>query len=145
VTVRDARADDFERVESLLRAHSLPVAGVPASLEGFLVAESDGQVVGSVGVETCGHYGLLRSAAVDAQWQGRGVGRELVEQAVRQADSRGLRALFLLTTTAERFFPMFGFNVVQRAEVPAAVKATEEFTSACPESATVMARMGRKP
>jgi hypothetical protein len=44
----------------------------------------------------------------------------------------------LLTTTAERFFPKFGFESIARTDVPATVQASIEFTSACPTSAAVM-------
>ena len=47
-------------------------------------------------------------------------------------------ALYLLTTTAERYFPKFGFERIERAEVPLSVQTSIEFTSACPSSATVM-------
>jgi amino-acid N-acetyltransferase len=46
-----------------------------------------------------------------------------------------------LTTTAERYFPKFGFERIERNDVPASVQASVEFTSACPSSAIVM----RKP
>ena len=35
-------------------------------------------------------------------------------------------------------FARFGFDVVTRDAVPAAIRASVEFTSACPSSATVM-------
>jgi amino-acid N-acetyltransferase len=44
----------------------------------------------------------------------------------------------LLTTTAERYFPRFGFERVDRKDVPESVRASVEFTSACPSSAIVM-------
>jgi N-acetylglutamate synthase-like GNAT family acetyltransferase len=44
----------------------------------------------------------------------------------------------LLTTTAEAYFPSFGFTVTSRATVPDEIRATGEFRGACPESATVM-------
>jgi N-acetylglutamate synthase-like GNAT family acetyltransferase len=59
---------------------------------------------------------------------------------IADAETRGLRALYLLTMTAEHYFPSFGFRQVSRAQVPADVQATEEFKSACPASAVVMCR-----
>jgi len=44
----------------------------------------------------------------------------------------------LLTTTAADFFPKFGFEPIARADVPASVQSSIEFTSACPATATVM-------
>jgi amino-acid N-acetyltransferase len=63
-----------------------------------------------------------------------------VMRLIGDAEARGIHALYLLTTTAERYFPSFGFRTIDRGEVPDDVRATEEFTSACPASATVMTR-----
>ena len=38
----------------------------------------------------------------------------------------GIRAVYLLTTTAERFFPRFGFEVIDRADVPDSVMRSAE-------------------
>ena len=56
------------------------------------------------------------------------------------AESRGIRALYLLTMTAEHYFPRFGFTVVPRDVVPQEIADTLEFKSACPASATAMTR-----
>ena len=64
----------------------------------------------------------------------------LVNRAIADAESRGIRALYLLTTTAEHYFPSFGFAKVERATIPETVRATKEFTHACPASAVAMAR-----
>jgi len=137
--IRRASASDLRAVESLLSASGLPTAGVAELLDGFLVAEHDGTIVGVVGVEDCcREYGLLRSTAVAAEWRGHGVGRHLVERAIAEAEARGTKALYLLTMTAERYFPSFGFVETSRDEVPAEVKATSEFSALCPSTSTVM-------
>ena len=138
--IRPANPDDLGVVEALLVASGLPTAGVADALGDFLVAEHDGTIVGVVGVEQCCGYGLLRSTAVEASWRSRGLGRQLVERAVAAAESKGLQALYLLTTTAERYFPSFGFSVTTREKVPDAVRDTVEFRTACPASAVVMVR-----
>jgi amino-acid N-acetyltransferase len=51
-----------------------------------------------------------------------------------------VNALYLLTTTAEHYFPRFGFTEVGRDAVPQEIRDTLEFRSACPESAVAMAR-----
>jgi amino-acid N-acetyltransferase len=139
-TIRNARDDDHAAIERLLIDSHLPFEGIAPLLPGFLVAESERQVVGVVGLEACGNYALLRSAAVSEPWRGKGVGKQLVERAVASAEAKGIRALYLLTTTAEHYFPSFGFETTTRDAVPAEVQATEEFRGACPASATVMCR-----
>jgi amino-acid N-acetyltransferase len=138
--LRPAVPADLDAVSRLLTASDLPLDGVAASLADFIVAEHNGGVVGVVGLEVCGDYALLRSTAVDPSWRGHGVGRALVERIIANAESRGIRALYLLTTTAERYFPSFGFSVTTREAVPGEIRATREFQDACPASATVMSR-----
>jgi N-acetylglutamate synthase-like GNAT family acetyltransferase len=139
-TLRPARLDDLAAVERLLAAAHLPLDGVAAALPAFVVAESGGALVGVAGLEVCCENALLRSVAVEPSWRSRGVGRALVERVIADAESRGIHALYLLTTTAERYFPSFGFRAVPRDAVPDDVRATAEFRGACPASATVMRR-----
>ncbi|HEU4996004.1 MAG TPA: arsenic resistance N-acetyltransferase ArsN2 [Gemmatimonadaceae bacterium] len=138
IRIRAATATDLPAIEDLLTSSDLPTAGVREALPGFLVAESDARIIGVVGLEHCGGYGLLRSTAVAAEWRGRHVARQLVERIIAAAEAQGIRALYLLTTTAERYFPTFGFEVTSRDGAPAEIKATGEFREACPASATVM-------
>jgi amino-acid N-acetyltransferase len=139
-SVRPATIADLAAIERLLVANSLPLVGVAENLESFVVAEADGELVGVAGLEVCCDNALLRSTAVDAAWRGRGVGRQLVQRVVAEAEARGIRALYLLTTTAERYFPSFGFTRTTRDAVPDDVRATAEFQGACPASAVVMTR-----
>lgn len=138
VGYRPAQDGDLAAIRHLLSSSSLPIDGVEPGLCGFLVAEAQGRIVGVVGMETCGSYGLLRSTAVEPAWRGRGVARQLVERIIAEAESRGIHALYLLTTTAETYFPSFGFRVTERDTVPNEIRATGEFQHACPASATVM-------
>jgi len=139
-TLRTARPDDLPAVTRLLQDSALPLDGVAESLPGFVVAEAEGALVGVAGLEVCCEHALLRSVAVDEAWRGHGIGRALVARVVSDAEARGIHALYLLTTTADRYFPSFGFRQITRDEVPDDVRATAEFRSACPASATVMTR-----
>jgi amino-acid N-acetyltransferase len=67
-------------------------------------------------------------------------GRQLVERVIAEAEARGIRALYLLTTTAEHYFPSFGLTRTTRDAVPEEVQATAEFQGACLASAVVMSR-----
>ena len=144
---RAARPDDTPAVERLLAAAGLPTAGVAdllaAQPSAFVVVESptgDGELLAVAGLEVCCDNALLRSVAVRPEWRKHGLGHELVRRLVHEAERRGLRALYLLTMTAEHYFPRFGFERVERAAVPEDIAGTLEFRSACPASATVMAR-----
>ena len=138
--IRAASPSDLPSVERLLKASDLPLDGVRDAFNDFVVAESNGVIVGVAGLEVCCDDALLRSVAVHADWRSKGVGRALVTRAIADAEARGIHALYLLTTTAEHYFPTLGFSKVDRHSVPADVRATKEFTDACPASAVAMKR-----
>jgi len=143
--IRRARSSDLSAVESLLTASDLPTDGVRDNFSGFVVADDDGAIAGAIGLEKYGSAALLRSAVVARDHRGTGVGRKLVEQLLERAEEAGVDELYLLTTTAEKYFPRFGFTRTTRATVPEAVKASAEFRGACPDTAVVMTRpLGEK-
>src|SRR5215207_6361918 len=117
--VRTATPDDLAAVEQLLTASGLPLDGVRDAFSTFVVAHTGKELVGVAGLEVCCDNALLRSVAVRPEWRSHGVGRALVTRVVSDAEARGLRALYLLTTTAERYFPSFGFRTISRdGDVP---------------------------
>ena len=138
--VRGAAPGDLAAVEALLTVSGLPLDGVREAFGTFVVAESGTDLVGVAGLEVCCDNALLRSVAVADQWRSHGLGRALVTRVISEAEARGVRALYLLTTTAERYFPSFGFRTIARDAVPDDIRATKEFQGACPASATVMCR-----
>lgn len=137
--IRPATASDGPAVRALLERHGLPLDGVPDDLAGFVVADGEaGVLAGVAGLERYGDAALLRSVAVDAA--GQGTGAALLARVLADAEAAGVRTVILLTTTAEAYFPRFGFARVDRAAVPDAVRASAEFRGACPASAAVMMR-----
>ncbi|WXB00238.1 arsenic resistance N-acetyltransferase ArsN2 [Pendulispora brunnea] len=125
-------------MEALLVAADLPTAGVAEHFETFFVAEEGARIVGAAGLEMHGGYALLRSVVVAPDAKRAGIGGTLTLHALAAARAVGAKAVYLLTTTAEAFFPRFGFEVIARTDVPPDVQASKEFQGACPASATVM-------
>lgn len=138
--IRKARTSDLPAVEELLVASKLPLDGVRDHFSDFIVAEDGNGIEGVVGLEKYDSVALLRSAAVAPQLRGTGVGRRLVEQVLERAEEAGIDELYLLTTTAEKYFPRFGFKQTTRAAVPDELKSSAEFRGACPDTAVVMKR-----
>jgi amino-acid N-acetyltransferase len=137
---RAATARDLDAVEGLLSASKLPLDGVKENFSSFVVAEDEGKIAGAIGLEKFGSVALLRSAVVSPEHRGSGVGRRLVERVLESAAKDGIEELFLLTTTAEKYFPRFGFSNTSRSDVPLSLKASAEFQGACPDTAVVMKR-----
>lgn len=138
IIIEAARASDLPAVHRLLEAQQLPLDGVDEHLDTMIVARTDRGVVGAAAIELHPDGALLRSVVVAHAHQGHGLGHRLTESALQIASRHGADTVFLLTTTADAFFPRFGFGRIARDEVPASVQASLEFQSACPASATVM-------
>ena len=109
-------------------------------LDGFVVATDGADLVGVAGLEVYGSNSLLRSLAVDEGHRSRGLGARLVNAIETEARSRGITALYLLTTTTARFFERLGYTAHERAAVPPSIAASAEFSSLCPDTADCLWR-----
>lgn len=135
---RQASPADLPGIEALLTTVSLPVAGVAEHLEGLRVAEQGGTLLAVAGLERHGQVALMRSVAALPSVRGQGVAARLVGEVLDEARRLDLEEVYLLTTTAEAYFPRFGFARVPRSVAPAALLTSREFQDACPQSATLM-------
>lgn len=133
--------DHRSSIEALLLESKLPVSDLPPSLESFLVAIDNEDVIGVVGLEIYDQYGLLRSLAVSSRYRNQGIAGKLVNQAEEFAASKELTAIFLLTETADKYFDSKHYTIITRAEVPAEVQQSSEFSFVCPQSAVVMKKI----
>ena len=91
-------------VLDLLAKSGLPEAGLAEHVATTLVAQVNGRIVGSAGLEVYARAALLRSVVVDPGLRGQGVGGQLVESALALAQSRQMREVYLLTDTAVHYF-----------------------------------------
>jgi amino-acid N-acetyltransferase len=137
-TIRRATADDDGDVRGILAGANLPADDFSGGEMVFLVAEEDGAIVGTIGLEIYPPAGLLRSAAVKPAHRGRGVAALLVEAVMREARSRSLDEVVLLTPSAEVFFRRMGFTRVPREAITGPVLSSRQFTGATCVSAAVM-------
>jgi len=140
VQIQRATDADAASIVALLTASGLPIDGLVDHLDTAIVARRGQDLVGCAALEIYSDGALLRSVAVSPGVRGTGLGQALTGAALSLAEDLRMPAVYLLTTTAERFFPRFGFSVVQRRDVPAGVQQSVEFRSACPASAIVMRR-----
>ncbi|GAB3910026.1 hypothetical protein GCM10028803_48950 [Larkinella knui] len=136
----NARPEDKETVFALLQKSQLLTDDLPTDLTGFVMAKEQDTCVGVAGLEPYGSVALLRSVAVSPEYQGRHVGTQLVGRVLETARAAGLEEIYLITTTADRYFVRHGFRPVDRLEVPEAIRQTQQFSDLCPASAVVMKR-----
>jgi len=138
-SIRPARSDELSALRALLRAYDLPIDDLtPEHCSHFFVAANGEALQGCVGLEPRGDAALLRSLAVAPAARGEGLGARLVEALERHARREGIRALYLLTTTAAEYFNRQGYERIQRDALPRPIQQTEEAARLCPATATCM-------
>jgi len=125
-------------VIALLLSEKLPTGDLPATLKNFLVITENEELIGVVGLETYGRYGLLRSLAVRPDFRNQSIASILVEQIEKLALSEELKSIFLLTETAPDYFARKGYHIITRTEIPEEVQQSSEFSHICPQSAIAM-------
>ena len=140
-TIRSGQAEDLSAVLALLRGAKLPTDGMASAPDlQFWVLEAGQSLVGVIGMERFGASALLRSLAIAPAYQRQGLGHKLVASLERNACSKGIEQLVLLTETAEAFFKGIGFEVVDRRSVSDEIKQSAEVRSLCPASAVCMTK-----
>ena len=90
------------------------------------------------GLEIHGTDALMRSVITLPPLRGRGFGRAIVKALEAEAMLLKCSSVFLLTTSAQGLFEKLGYAAVDRARVPAAIRATTQFAALCPDSAAAM-------
>lgn len=138
--LRSALRDDLPEIVQLLMDCGLPTDDVPEALGAFVTASVGKALAGVVALERFGDVGLLRSLAVAPTYRGRGIGRRLCEHVLEEAERRGLRQVYLLTTDATDYFARHGFVAVGRDRAPERIRRTRQFRELCPGTATLMRR-----
>ena len=118
VSIEPARGEDGPSILRLLSAAGLPIDGLLDHLDTAVVARAGGRVVGCAALEIYPDGALLRSVVVDAGAKGLGIGTQVTRAALNLANGLGTPAVYLLTTTAEEFFPRFAFERIGRDQVP---------------------------
>jgi N-acetylglutamate synthase-like GNAT family acetyltransferase len=127
-------------LKAALKKSGLPASDIEAPDRLFWRFERNDMPVGFGGLEIHGEAALLRSLVTLPPLRSRGFGGAIAAALEVEAKARGCRAVYLLTTDEASFFAGLGYLPCSRRDVPAAIRATEQFTSLCPESATVMVK-----
>ena len=71
-----------------------------APTDTFLVAEENGKVIGTCGVKAeSPHTAILRRLFVDSSYRGRGIGTQLLKEALQFCRDRGFQEIVIRTST----------------------------------------------
>jgi len=135
----NATPGDLGSIQALLAECNLPDQDLTSTnLGAFLLLRQGEDLVGSVGLEIYSPNALLRSLAIRQAQRGQGLGKELLSACESEATMRGVRTLYLLTNTAEKFFATHGYQRIERSAAPETLQHASEFRSLCPSSAVCM-------
>jgi amino-acid N-acetyltransferase len=123
--IRPATIHDVPLMQAIINSHAelgkmlfKSYAQLYDRLRDFAVYESEGKVVGCVGLAIIwADLAEIRSLAVDASHHGRGIGRRLTEWCIDEARRLQIRRLMALTYE-NTFFEKIGFIVVQKENLP---------------------------
>jgi len=104
----------------------------------FILKNPSGDFLGGYALEIYPSDALLRSVVVDKRHRKSGLGVQIIAHALDVSGHNNLKTLYLLTTTADKFFAKLGFRVLKRSKVPGKIASTKEFKTFCPDSAICM-------
>ncbi|MBP1763763.1 MAG: GCN5-related N-acetyltransferase [Firmicutes bacterium] len=139
-TLRYAQPNDVEHIKSLLQANALPVVGVAQHWQSFLVADTQGCIIGALGAHYDGKKALLRSFVVNGRQRNSGIGKALLQRMLLEMQKRGIKEVFLLTETAANYFMREGFIAICRDEIPQILLKESGLDQACPCSSQCLKR-----
>lgn len=123
--IRKAIIPDVRAIHKLLMTYassgmmlSRSLSELYEAIRDFYVWEENGVIVGTVCLHICWEdLAEVRSLAVDESFEGRGIGRQLVEACLKEARQIGLKKVFALTYK-DQFFAKLGFHLIEKSELP---------------------------
>lgn len=130
--IRDARMGDIKNIYKLLQYYAdkdlllgRSLSSLYDQLRDFSVCvvedpenPQDEKLVGACALHICWeNLAEIRSLAVIDEYHGKGVGRQLIDWALKEADSLGITRIFTLTYQPD-FFRKLGFKDIDKSELP---------------------------
>jgi N-acetylglutamate synthase-like GNAT family acetyltransferase len=113
---RRGRTEDVPALAQLIVAGELPPLFIEEFVQGFVVVDHEGEIVGCGGLEVYDEAsGVIRSVVVDERLRGRGVGAKMARLLTEEAQAAGITDLYLFTMHAHPFWQRLGYVDVQLA------------------------------
>jgi amino-acid N-acetyltransferase len=138
-----SKLSDLPAVLTLLEEARLPTEGVAQHFADFLIVQANERVVGCIGLERYGSYGLLRSLAVAPEFHGQKLSIQLVTHLLAYAQANLIDQVVLLTTTAAELFTRhFGFERIDRQQLALTFAASPEWNlSRCAQAVCLILKL----
>ncbi|MEU6125294.1 GNAT family N-acetyltransferase [Streptomyces sp. NPDC047123] len=123
LVARPARPDDARQIASLSAPFvekglliDRTAAELAEKAQEFLVACHEERLVGCAGMAPVGESLVVYNLCIAADWQGRGIGRQLVGLAASIGREQGYQSLLALTRYGGEWFGKLGFSNVPASE-----------------------------
>ena len=108
--IRNAKEDDLQLIQTLLRENNQKPSVVINKHSIFLIAQSGDHTIGVIGAELNTNAALIRSAAVLPPWRNKGVGKILVETLLMELKEIGKRNIYLFSRDSGIYWQKYGFE-----------------------------------
>jgi amino-acid N-acetyltransferase len=123
--IRKARIEDIIQIQKLINQFAKQELMLPRSLlnlyeslRDFWVCELNNRIVGCCALHIAWEDLVeIRSLAVNRRYQGKGIGRQLINAAITEAKEFGCQAIFTLTYIPD-YFKKSGFRKVSKDKLP---------------------------
>lgn len=123
--IRNAKISDAVSIHELVNCYAeldrmlfRSLADIYEKLQTFIVAEINGKVIGCCALEIIwADLAEIKSLAVNENYIGQGIGRKMVEAALKKATEIGVLRVFALTLVP-KFFVKSSFEIVQKESLP---------------------------
>jgi amino-acid N-acetyltransferase len=140
LNLKEAIKEELDKALKLLENNHLPTADIGDNVELYTVYDHQ-KLIGTIGLEAFKTEGLLRSVCLDSEMQNKGLGSQILTIFEGKIKEKGIKNLYLLTTTAQGFFQKNDYKTIAREDVSEAIRHTEAFKGVCPSSAIVMRKV----
>ena len=123
--IRKATVADVKKIQKLVNFYAKKERMLPRSLNelyenirDFFVYVEDKKIYGCCALHVDWEdLAEIKSLAVDKQRCGKGIGKKLLDECLKDAKKLKVRKVFALTYIPE-FFEAFGFGIVDKKELP---------------------------
>ena len=123
--IRKALLGDVPEMQKLINFYADRGELLPRSLNqlyedirDFFIAEEDGRIIGTCALHiNWGDLAEVKALVVDEGFQGKGLGKQLVQTCIDEAKVFGLSRVFALTYQLD-FFKKMGFREIDKSELP---------------------------
>jgi len=136
--IRKAKENEYRAIIHLLASNNLPTSDIYQKNISLFVGLQDNEIIATIGIEIYEKVALLRSLCVKEGFKNQHFGKKMLTHLLTVCAKEKIEMLYLLTTTAERYFLRHGFEKIARENTPFIIQQTHEFKDICPSSAVVM-------